>query len=341
MNLKMVKCAQCSDDHTHKKKNGELTKKCDKCRQKEKDRVAKKRIPDENGLFGCIGCMVRLKPEEFSYNHLTQDIIVRCFQCQEKQKESLTKKRIPDEDGLIGCMGCKTRLNPVEFPDHLQTGEKTKRCIKCLDRASEEYEKRVAPFKAQVEQYRRQNPYHEGVLIEDDDDHFDHDPKKGKKIKEVTKYHYWTSSKAGFSLEERLENHRLELEKCQRVPVSTHRKLTKERIAYSTKKGAIYSQKVKEIVKEENWKFIQWFQNEKCGCGCGQPIHCDAMEDIEFDHQEGKKEFAMAEGYEKSESERTEERKKGKFLFSKCHRRLTRKRRKEKREERNKRMKIQ
>lgn len=267
------------------------------------------------------------------------EIAKTCLKCREKEKERVFKKIQIDENGLVGCQKCSTRLKPEDFPAQIHTKNKTSLCLDCLNKKKEHSDKIQTLFKAQVEQKRHDNPCYKGNLIKVGNDHFDH--VRGIKIWEVTDYGFWAySKKAGKTLEERLENHRLELEKCDRLPVRVHLKHTKKRIKYSTTKNAIRYRKRKAVVDEENWKFIGEVQYGLCGCGCGEPILCD-MKDIEFDHQSGEKLFKMANGYKKSKKKRIEERQKGKFLFSSCHRLLTKKRLIEKQEDRNtKRIKI-
>lgn len=234
------------------------------------------------------------------------------------------KFREIDENGLIGCI-CGKRLKPEDFPFSIyDPNKRTVSCIDCLNSARERDKKRYDPFRKQLEEERKKRPHCEisGELFEEGEKgDFDH--KEGvQKIRKVSDFKFWSGSRAGKSLTDRLLAHALEIQKCQRLKTNVHVQITRDRRGeLSTTHRAVKDRKKVEMIKEENWEFIREVQNGLCGCGCG--VKLTPIMVIEFDHQKGKKGFEMSEARSKSKSTRAEERNKGKFLISNCHRRLT------------------
>jgi hypothetical protein len=258
-----------------------------------------------------------------------------CLRCREEDRRRRKMRLIPDENGLAACRRCGIRKLLVN---------ETSYCIECLNFKLKLSEKRTAPFKAQVEEYRKKYPYCaiSGRLIEDEDDEFDHMLERGPKVAKVTDYLYWMKNKNGKTLDEKLNLHRLELEKCQRVTSAEHKRLTRERKGeLSTHKRAVERQRRRAMVHEENWEFIRRVQKGVCGCvdNCGIILDRENMA-IDFDHMWGNKSFNMAHALRYSKEKRQNEREKGRFIIRSHHRKITKRRIRDIHEERMKKLRV-
>lgn len=266
-----------------------------------------------------------------------------CLKCRVHDREIRLKKCTVDKNGLQGCRVCSKRIPLVDFPSNLNTpGKKLSWCLSCINKSKKANDARYAPFQSRVDKYRKRylNCAHCGEILEEGDDHWDHIPERGDKIRKVTDYVYWSSSLAGKTLNERSRVHQAELEKCERVCVVCHLKRTKERLGEPSKNPkARYARQYQKGVKQENWEFIKNKQGGFCGCGDCEVKLIEGMA-IEFDHMWGEKLFNMAHAGQHPKEDRVLEREKGRFVLSRHHRRITKKRRLEAYEERNKKIKL-
>jgi hypothetical protein len=267
-----------------------------------------------------------------------------CSKCRLIRDKSAMKRQKVDENGLIGCLVCSKRFPIENFPFNINNPlQRIHHCNNCSIELMEKNKALFKPFKTQVESFREKHPYCAitGILIEDGDDHFDHIPEKGEKLHNVTYYPYWASSKRGKTLEDRLKLHLKELEKCQRITVAAHFKITKERRGkLSTSEVAKKYQKRRKLANNENWDFIQNSQNGLCGCGCGTVLTKEMVIDFDHDLSKGEKLFNMGQACLHSKKSRDEERLKGSFMIHHHHRATTIKRFNEAHEQRNNNKKI-
>ena len=260
-----------------------------------------------------------------------------CLNCRVDDVTQRQEKLKVDKNGLQGCRRCYERFTPGDFPNSLKRNKKSTMCSVCLRLKKEQSDVKYSPYRSQVEEYRKRNPHcaETGHIIEDGDDHFDHIPERGNKIKKVTDYGFWSSSLAGKTNTERLKLHKEELEKCERVCTACHKKRTNRRLGeLSTHPRAAETQKRVAMIVEENWEYIKNIQGGKCGCKCGEVL-LKGIQAVEFDHERGEKLFNMAHAHSHSKKDRALERSKGSFKLSHHHRELTKKRRFESHEDRN------